>query len=366
MTTAHADLLHLASELARRRESFVYATVVRREAPSSAQLGDAAVITRDAVVHGWLGGSCTHHTVIAEALRTLADGTPKLIAITPDGAPRGDGIAVFPMACHSGGSVEIFTEPVLPAPHLVVFGGSAVARALVRLGAAAGYEVDAVEPGADRAAFPGAARVITSLDAPELRTGAGYPSANGGSGAAATPAAREFAVVATMGQYDEAALAAAIALAPTYLGLVASRKRFAQLRDTLADRLSHDVLDRVRCPAGLDIGAHTPEEIAVSILAEIVRDTARSGPGKVGSERHEAPTPPAASPGPPAIRSEVARPLPATVVLDPVCGMAVTVGETTPSAEFDGHTYYFCCGGCRARFTKHPERYLATAAEGVE
>jgi xanthine dehydrogenase accessory factor len=334
MTTVRADLLLLASDLTRRRESFVSATVVRREAPSSAQVGDAAVITRDGTVHGWLGGSCTHHTVVAEALRILADGKPKLIAITADGAPRADGIAVFPMTCRSGGSVEIFMEPVLPAPRLAVFGGSVVARALVRIGSACGYEVDAIDPGGDPAAFSGAARVITSLDAPELR-----PHTT-------PPGDRRFAVVATMGHYDEDALSAALALTPVYLGLVASRTRFAQLRETLADRGgSASALDSIHCPAGLDIGAHTPEEIAISILAEIIAG-AKSEQGRAkrdepGTEERTDAVPPSA--------------------IDPVCGMTVTVNATTPSHELDGHTYYFCCGGCRGRFAKHPDRYLTPA-----
>ena len=325
MTTVRADLLLLASELTRRRESFVSATVVRREAPSSAQVGDAALITRDGTVHGWLGGSCTHHTVVAEALRILGEGKPKLVAITADGAPRADGIAVFPMTCRSGGSVEIFMEPVLPAPRLAVFGGSVVARALVRVGAACGYEVHAIDPGGDPAGFPGAARVITSLDAPELRPHSTLPGD------------RRFAVVATMGHYDEDALSTALALAPTYLGLVASRTRFAQLRESLVERgASATALDSIHCPAGLDIGAHTPEEIAISILAEII---------DVGRRTQDA---------------GIVR-LQAASVIDPVCGMTVTVTATTPSHELDGHTYYFCCGGCRGRFAKHPERYVAAA-----
>jgi xanthine dehydrogenase accessory factor len=244
MTSARADLLYLASNLTRRRESFVSATVVRREAPSSAQVGDVALITCDGTVYGWLGGSCTHHTVVAEALRTLSDGKPKLIAITADGAPRADGIAVFPMTCHSGGNVEIFIEPVLPAPRLTVFGDSVVARALVRVGAACGYEV------VERAGVGGQGAAVSALSDD-----------------------RHFAVVATMGQFDEDALVDAIGLAPTYLGLVSSRKRFAQLRETLEERgIAASALDRIRCPAGVDIGAHTPEEIAISILAEIVRD----------------------------------------------------------------------------------------------
>ena len=320
MTGTRADLLHLASELTRRRESFVSATVVRREAPSSAQVGDTALITRDGIVHGWLGGSCTHHTVVAEALRTIADGKPKLIAITADGAPRADGIAVFPMTCHSGGSVEIFIEPILPAPRLTVFGDSVVARALARLGAAAGYDVD----------------VATTADTVQPLP----------------PGDRHFAVIATMGQFDEQALATALALSPSYLGLVASRKRFAQLRETLADRgVAESSLDAVHCPAGLDIGAHTPEEIAVSILAEIVREGDR-GSKAARAEQHAS-----------QVNALPPLELPAlSTAIDPVCGMTVTIGPSTPSTELDGQTYYFCCGGCRARFTKHPERFLAVTA----
>jgi xanthine dehydrogenase accessory factor len=325
MTTVRADLLLLASELTRRRESFVSATVVRREAPSSAQVGDAALITRDGIVHGWLGGSCTHHTVVSEALRTLADGKPKLIAITADGAPRADGIAVFPMTCHSGGSVEIFVEPVLPAPRLTVFGASAVARALVRIGAACGYEIE--QRADDRE-----------------RTGGDSPP----------PGDRHFVVVATMGQFDEDALADAITLSPSYLGLVASRKRFAQLREILLDRgTPAAALDHISCPAGLDIGAHTPEEIAVSILAEIVHQgTKQAAPVHAVTEI------PVDSPiDPPAAGM---RPV---EVIDPVCGMTVIVTSTTPTHELDGQVYHFCCGGCRGRFAKHPERYL-TASVG--
>jgi xanthine dehydrogenase accessory factor len=176
-----------------------------------------------------------------------------------------------------------------------------------------------------------------------------------------TPATgdRHYAVVATMGQFDEDALTDAIALIPAYVGLVASRKRFAQIRGTLLDRgIAGAALDRVHCPAGLDIGAHTPEEIAVSILAEIVQD----GAGVAAEPAREPPRQaelrtlePPALPASPVAHSVAAE-------RDPVCGMSVIATATTPSALFDGCTYYFCCGGCRARFTAHPERYLTAAA----
>src|SRR5215471_14606667 len=138
----HAELLRQAAELAARGEPFVLAVVVRRRPASSAQAGDMALITAAGDFHGWLGGSCTQPTVVREARRALADGRPRLLALSPDPeAERRPGVAVFPMTCHSGGSVEIYLEPILPAARLLVLGASPTARALVKLGKAMGYAV---------------------------------------------------------------------------------------------------------------------------------------------------------------------------------------------------------------------------------
>ncbi len=330
----HSDLLLLASDLAKRGEAFVLATVVRREAPSSARVGDSALITQGGTFHGWLGGSCTQPTVTHEAIRALADGVPRLIALSPDpDADRRAGVTALPMTCHSGGSVDIYIEPVLPAPRLVVFGVSPVAQALARLGRAMGYAVDAADPAADRATFPEASRVLTSLDAPELRLGAGGPHG------------QVFAVVASMGQSDEDALLAALALKPAYLGVVASRRRCDEVRQAaLARGASPEALARLRSPAGLDIGARTPEEIALSILGEIVQ------------QRHAAPVAePAPTPASP----------PAGEDKDPVCGMTVSPERTTHLAEVGGRTYFFCCAGCREKFLKEPQRYATPATRGA-
>ena len=269
------DILRLASDLAGRGEAFALATVVRREPPSSARVGDAAVVTADGKFQGWLGGSCTRPTVIREALAALADEAPRLIGIVrdPDSASGArPGLTVFPMACHSGGSVEIYIEPLLPARRLLVFGVTPTARALARLAAVLGYRVEAVDPEASEALFPDAGRVVTddaSVEPPGSER----------------DAARCFAVVATLGQRDEEAALTAARLEPAYLGVVASRKRFGQIRATLAaGGATPEQLDRITNPAGLDIGAETPEEIALSILAEITRRgrARRPGPGTVG------------------------------------------------------------------------------------
>jgi len=302
----------MASDLARRGEPFVYAVVVSRQPPSSAQTGNMAIITAAGAVHGWLGGSCTKESVAREARRALAEGTGRLLVLTPDGslAPR-SGVTVEAMTCASGGSVEIYVEPVLPAPRLVVFGESPIATALLRIGAAAGY--------------------ITVTPADASHNGEGLvpiePARRPG-------ASRTFAVVATMGENDEPSIVAALALNPAYLGVVASTRRFAQIRETLlAQGVRAAALDGIKSPAGLDIGARGPEQIALSILSEIVQREAA-----------------AADPGP-------ATPPPAPAALDPVCGMTVDPTTARHTEEHAGRTFYFCCGGCRARFVAQPERY---------
>lgn len=324
------DLLFLASDLSRRGDGFALATVVRREPPSSARVGNSALITQGGAFHGWLGGSCTQPAVVREALRALADGRPRLIALSPDPASdRRAGVTALPMTCHSGGCVDIYIEPVLPAPRLVVFGVSPVAQALVRLARAMGYLVDAVDPEADRAAFPEADRIITALDSPQLTS---PPGSRG---------EPPYAVIATMGQRDEEAIRAALELGPAYVGLVSSRRRFDQIRAALpGPGLVAADLDRIQCPAGLDIGAHTPEEIALSVLAEMVR---RRRPAEAGPAE---------------------RPPEEGVTTDPVCGMTVATGSAAHRAESGGQTYYFCCAGCRDRFLQAPERYAVAPGAG--
>src|SRR5882672_2829074 len=163
-----AELLELAADLARRGEPFVLATVVRRESYSSAHQGDMAIITADGGYHGWLGGNCTRPSVQREAASALLDGKPRLISLSPEPEhPARAGVTPLAMTCHSGGTVDIFLEPVLAAPRLAVFGVSPVARAVAQLGKAMGYLIDVVDP--DAAELPIADRVIIELTAPELR-----------------------------------------------------------------------------------------------------------------------------------------------------------------------------------------------------
>jgi len=339
-----AELLQVAADLSRKGEPFVLALVVRREPASSAQVGNMAIVTGDGQFHGWLGGSCIGPSVLREAAAALREDAPRLIALSPDpDAARRPGVTVLPMTCHSGGSVEIYLEPVMPAPQLLVFGVSPTAAALARLGKAMGYCVDVIDPEADTAAFPGADRVMSSCTAAVSQ-------------AAAARRGRVFAVVATLGERDEDAAREALAAEPDYLGVVASRRRFAQIREVLAgEGVAADAIESIRNPAGLDINAKAPEEVALSILAEIVQ-VRRAGGGSTGSDRDTTKQASARLDSP----SAGAAPPDSAVGLearDPICGMAVAVASARHVAEYKGRTYYFCCGGCRQRFLAAPDRY---------
>lgn len=326
------ELLTLASTLAAREEPFALVTVVRREAPSSVRVGDAALVTRDGHYHGWVGGGCTRSTVLREALLAIADGQPRLLGLSPDpSSERRPGVIALPITCASGGTVDLYVEPVIPVPRLVLFGTSPAARALARVGHAMGYRVDVVDPDADAAAFPEAECVLTELAPEGIRPGA-------------------FVLVATMSERDADAIEAALRAAPAYLGVIASRTRFGELREALLQRgVSPAALHHIAAPAGLDIGARTPEEIALSIMAQMVQRR------RAGTEAHQE-----------SAQAPVGTPPQPREAIDPVCGMTIVVAGARHTADVEGHRYYFCCAGCRATFLTDPSRYrTAGAAAGA-
>jgi xanthine dehydrogenase accessory factor len=228
--------------------------------------------------------------------------------------------------------LDIFIEPVMPAPRLIVFGVSPIARALVRLGKSLGYTVYAADPAADAETFPEADRIFAA------------PEAHLQSTQSDAPRPWLSAVVATMGQWDEDGVRAALALTPDYIGVVASRTRYAQIRELLQhDSIAESVLGAIRNPAGLNIAAERPEEIALSILAEIVR------------VRNQAPAKPLPVMSAPAQHEQA---------IDPICGMTVNIATARHRAEWDGRTWYFCAASCRERFLREPQRYAAATASG--
>lgn len=297
------------------------ATVVRCEPPTSARPGDKAVITGDGRLHGWIGGSCSEPIVRREALRALAEGTPQLVRIVPSPdvkQTRKKGELTVATTCPSGGALDIFIEPRLPKPLLLVFGDSPAARTLVQMGSLAGFRTAAVHPGARTEDFAGASLVLGSLDI-----------------AAAHPGTDTWAVVATMGHYDEEALEAALSHPAVEVDLIASNRRSAAVRAALRDRgLPEGVVNRIRTPVGRVRGT-SQEEIALLALAEIVTARRRRGhvPAVVGA--------------------------PAVVfATDQVCGMTVDPLTAKEKTDYNGATYWFCCAGCRVEFEKDPQHYL--------
>ncbi len=308
------ELLALAYELARRREPFALATVVRCERPTSAKPGAKALIRADGTVSGWIGGSCAEPLAVREALDALRDGQPRLIALVGEGGSdpgRREGVREQAMSCHSGGTLEIYIEPVLPKPRLVVVGSGPVVETLATLARAASLEVTVAEREEDL------------------------------SGVAITPGAA--VVVATHGRFDEDALVRALQSDAHYVSLVASPKRAGAVVEALRARgIAPERLSRLKAPAGLDLGAVTPEEIAVSILAELVH---------VRRNPEPASRPESAGSAPAAPRDPI----------DPVCGMAVPAAGGRHTSEVAGRRFHFCCAGCKQTFDRDPARYAAGA-----
>jgi len=313
------EFLEKAADLRSRGESFAIAMVVRFEAPISGKPGDKAIIDSAGRIWGWIGGGCAQPTVIKEALAAIRDSKPRLVRISPSPNPVAqDGVLEYAMTCHSGGALDIYIEPVLPKPQIVILGRSQVAQTLAKLGAAAGYSVAVLAPDVSRENFSEPTVLHDQLDLSRIRI---------------TP--RTFVVVSTQGECDEEALEQALAVDVPYLAFVASKTKAEKILDYLREKgISKERLARVIAPAGLPIGAVSPEEIAVSVLAEIVQ--------KGRSETQPAPA---------------AAPIAKSEAKDPVCGMMVDVARAKNTTQFDGQTVYFCCPRCKQAFEQSPQAY---------
>jgi xanthine dehydrogenase accessory factor len=249
------DPLAAAADLRARGTPFVMATVVRAVAPTSAKPGDKALLTGDGLVLGWIGGRCAEQIVRKEAAAALKDGECRLIQITPNDEPptSRSGLIVRTMECYSGGELEIYLEPFLQRPRLLVFGNSPVARALCDLGRVMKYDVTVVDLGK---------RPPMGSDIDPVRNLENLPVSD--------PSAT-FAVVSSHGVFDESSLQKAVALGLPYVGLVTSRRRREQVLSSLSAKgVPDDLLARISAPAGLDLGAREPEEIALAVMAQIV------------------------------------------------------------------------------------------------
>ena len=306
-------IVEQAVELSRLGEEFALATVVWRQAPSSGQHGSRAIVTASGALHGWIGGACSEPVLIREAQRVLATREPHLLVLGAEEQFRDvpQGMTSIAMSCQSEGAMQIYIEPVQPAPHLVVVGRSPMVHTLRDMARALDWSVEVVDP-------------------PDF------------SAELVTP--RSFVVVATQGHSDEEVLEAALPARPAYLGLVASQRRGDAVLGYLADRgASAEVLGTVRTPVGLDLGPTAHREVAVAILAELVQLRAA---GELAPARDDA--------------AGVAEP--SATAVDPVCGMTVAADDSSRPFEYQGTTYHFCCPGCRAAFEKDPDAHLTPGA----
>jgi xanthine dehydrogenase accessory factor len=323
-------------ELRKKNVPFATAIVVRREAPSSGKTGDKAVINRFGQVFGWIGGGCTKGIIIKEAGIAMAEGTPRFIRISPDPqtAPTNN-MKEYRMACHSGGTVDVYIEPVLPQPHLVVMGNSAIARSLVKLGKAINYRVTAMATDARLDSFVGVDELRTQIDLSPIKFNQ-----------------NTFLVVATQGEQDEIALKEALKEPRPYLAFVASLKKREAIYEYLrSEGILDETLATIKSPAGIDIHAKNPDEVAISILAEIINH--------YRTTQHTATT---IFNTPQPLDDTETSSTPPDLYINPVCGIPVDKATAKYVLEYNQEKVYFCCDGCKIKFEEEPAKYMKTLA----
>ena len=304
-------VIQRAVELTNQGQSFVMATVVWRQGPSSGQSGSKAIVTESGEIFGWIGGACAEPVLIKEAKKVLQEGKAKLIWLGQESEFVGmhipDGVVTIPISCQSDGALQIYIEPMLKAPHVLIVGRSPMALTLTTLIQNLDWNVTLVD-----------VNDFTSSMVSE----------------------NTIVVVATQGHGDEEAVETALINSPVFIGVVASKKRGQVVLDYLASRnVTSEKIAKIKIPVGLDLGHTTHREVAVSILAELVKLRAAGEFAKVKK-----------------IESKVSE---VHEVIDPVCGMSVLAEKSNRPFEYQGNTFYFCAPGCRTSFEKNPTTYLA-------
>jgi xanthine dehydrogenase accessory factor len=301
-----SDLLERAVELRAKGEPFVLATVVAYKRPQSAKPGSKAIISQGGVVTGWVGGGCVQPIVIREAQKVLEQRKSNLIVISPDSThPGWDGVKEYLMTCQGGGSLEIYLEPMLPKPELIIFGQSPVAQVLAELGKILDFNVTIADPSQTN-----------------IRP-------------------QSYVVVATMGDGDEEALAAVAGSKATYIGFVASREKSSKLFQYLREKgIADQDLKQIKSPAGLELGAESLPEIAFSVMAEILQlNRQRESSAKPEKPKSQIPV------------------LEIRTAIDPICGMTVDLKTSKYSSNYESKAYFFCCLRCKETFEKAPATY---------
>lgn len=374
------DIYNKIAELKRTGETFALATVVSRQAPVSSHLGDKALIFEDGRFEGYVGGSCSREIVRKQALEVLQLGKPRLVKITPEAAAKvvleHTDEVVIPMTCSSEGAVDVYIEPLISKAHLLIVGGSQIAITTAQIAARMNYTVTLA---CDMPELAGVTleSEIEVINRREI--GVWLEGRN---------PAKTSIVIASQGHYDEDSLAliAQRMPNPAYLGLVASRKRGATVVDNLEILgVPKTTFPRLKYPAGLDLGGRGRDEVAISILAEMVMlqsskpltsgwQANEKATIKASANLHQQLTISASDPATQqivqAVQAVVAElptvsqtpdPKPQALgsdfAVDPTSGELLEIARAV-SAEYQGQTYYFSCPNCRAKFLKNPDKYL--------
>ncbi len=316
------DLIDQISKYMGQGEKFAVAHVIWREAPSSGKPGDKAIILKDGTIIGWIGGGCVKGIAVKEAREAIRENRSRLVRIDPDeGNSEDSSHKTYRMTCHSGGTMELFIEPITPNPQLIIVGKSNIARALSKLAIATNLRVHVLSNDVHKGMFPGVNNIHDRVDFSKINIDK-----------------NTFIVVSTQGEDDEESIRKALETNCNYVGFISSLRKSVKIKEYLEQtELSANRINELKIPVGMDINAKLPEEIAISILAEIVqlfRDPNRK-------EDQESDT---------AINDDT--------YINPVCRVAVSKKDAKHVLEYGAHTVYFCCDGCKVSFDTEPEKYI--------
>ena len=316
------DLIDQISKYMGQGEEFAVAQVIWREAPSSGKPGDKAIILKDGTMIGWIGGGCVKGIAEKEAQESIRENKSRLVRIDPDeGNSEDSSHKTYRMTCHSGGTMELFIEPITPNPQLIIVGKSNIARALSKLAIATNLRVHVLSNDVHKGMFPGVNNIYDRVDFSKINIDK-----------------NTFIVVSTQGEDDEESIRKALETSCNYVGFISSLRKSVKIKEYLLQtELSANRINELKTPVGMDINAKLPEEIAISILAEIVQFF--RGPNrKLDQESHTA------------INHDT--------YINPVCRVAVSKKDAKHVLEYGAHTVYFCCDGCKVSFDAEPEKYI--------
>ncbi|MDH5609060.1 MAG: XdhC family protein [Cyclobacteriaceae bacterium] len=305
-------------------ETVALVQVVWRQAPSSGKPGDKAIITENGSLIGWIGGGCVKGIAIREGIRAIKQRKYRLVKIAPDNVndQTDDHLKIYRMTCHSGGSMELFIEPIMPNPHIIILGKSNIARAISKLAKAANFQVSILSKNAEKSMFPTADTIIDGVHFDRIVVGS-----------------NAYVIVATQGEGDEESVKNSMLTPARYVGFIASARKSESIKQYLTDSgVDPDRVNQLRTPVGLNINAQVPEEVAISILAEVILEFRGGSPRTMTGRDVQ-------------VKDDY--------FLNPVCNLPISKADAKYITEYKNHTLYFCCDGCKISFDKDPEKYIA-------